>query len=99
MSKNKLLIITIILVVCIALVTIIYNSVFKGESVLDKTYREIYEGLSEEEQNRLKDKYKEYQETDSIRDKMEIEVEIPETIKEKLYPDVFTKPFKDFMNK
>ncbi len=99
MQKSKIIIITIILVVCIGLVAIIYNSVFKEESVLNKTYGEIYEGLSEEEQNRLKDKYKEYQNSDSLKDKLEVEVEIPEAMKEKLYPDVFTKPFEDFMNK
>ncbi len=99
MPKSKLLTITAILIVCIGLVTIICNSVFKEESMLDKTYKEVYNELSEEEQNRLKDKYNEYQNTDSIKEKMEFEVEIPETLRDKLYPEEFTKPFKDFMSK
>ena len=98
MSKSKLIIITIILVACIGLVAFIYNSVLKEESMLDKTYKEVYDGLTVEEQNRLKDKYKEYQDADSIKDRMEVEVELPEAVKDKLYPKEFTKPFTDFLN-
>lgn len=98
MQKSKLVVITVIIIVCVVLVAVVYNSVFKEESSLNKTYTEVYEGLTEDEQNMLKDKYKEMQNSENIEDKFKVDVELPEAVKEKLYPDVFTKPFKDFLN-
>ena len=98
MSKRKLVLITVIIIFCAVLVAVVYNSVFKKDSYLNKTYREVYDELSVEERNMLKDKYKEMQESDNIKDKLEMDIEVPEAVIDKIYPEEFKKPFDDFLN-
>lgn len=97
MSKKKLVLITVIIIVCAGLVAIVYNSVFKEDSYLNKTYREVYEELTEEEKNMLKNEYREMQESNNLKDKLTTDAKVPDAVLDKFYPKEFKEPFEDFL--
>ena len=95
MNKSKVILITLIVILCVGLLVFAGVKVLGNKTVEDNTVRETYNELSETEKQTVKEQYQEFKDGNLNLLDPDTEIEVPDALKDKVVPPELIAPITD----